>query len=48
VQALGLRLLGSLADGREVVRQSFEVVSYQPQDPAAWEVQYQRFLGLLR
>jgi rhamnulokinase len=48
VQALGLRLLGSLADGREVVRQSFEVVTYQPQDPAAWETQYQRFLGLLR
>jgi rhamnulokinase len=48
VQALGLRLLGSLEEGREVVRQSFEVATYQPQDPAAWDAQYQRFLGLLR
>jgi rhamnulokinase len=48
VQALGLRLLGSLAEGREVVRQSFEMATYQPQDPATWEGQYRRFLGLLR
>jgi hypothetical protein len=29
------------------VRQSFEVVAYEPRDAAAWEAQYQRFLGLL-
>jgi rhamnulokinase len=43
VQALGLRLLGSLAEAREVVRQSFEVVPYEPQNPDAWQGPYERF-----
>src|SRR5262245_29333587 len=33
VQALGLGVLGNLADAREVVRRSFQPVSYQPHDP---------------
>jgi rhamnulokinase len=48
VQALGLRLLGSLAEAREVVRQSFEVVPYEPQNPGAWQGPYGRFLQLFR
>jgi rhamnulokinase len=48
VQAIGLRLLGSLAEAREVVRHSFEVVMYEPQDPAGWQGPYERFLGFLR
>jgi rhamnulokinase len=47
LQAIGLGLLGSLADGREVVRQSFEVRTYTPHNPDRWEEPYQRFLGLL-
>jgi rhamnulokinase len=47
VQAIGLGLLGSLAEGREVVRKSFEVESYEPKDPGAWEEAYGRFRGLL-
>jgi rhamnulokinase len=47
LQAIGLGLLGSLADGREVVRQSFEVCSYTPHNPDRWHASYQRFLGLL-
>jgi rhamnulokinase len=47
VQAIGLGLLGSLADAREVVRRSFEVKRYEPRDSAAWEPQYERFKGLL-
>jgi rhamnulokinase len=47
VQAIGLRLLGSLADAREVVRQSFEVVSYEPQNPESWQGPYERFLRFL-
>jgi rhamnulokinase len=47
VQALGLRLLGSLAEGREVVRRSFDVATYTPRNPEAWQAPYQRFLGLL-
>src|SRR5207253_9403576 len=37
VQALGLGLLGSLADGRAVVRRAVEVVTYEPRDAALWE-----------
>jgi rhamnulokinase len=47
VQAIGLGLLGSLADGREVVRRSFELQSYVPKDPESWDEPYQRFIGYL-
>jgi rhamnulokinase len=48
VQAIGLGLLGSLADGREVVRRSVEVVTYEPRDAAQWDEQYGRFVNLVR
>jgi len=47
VQALGLGLIGSLADAREIVRRSFDVHEYTPQNPQAWEGPYQRFLSYL-
>jgi rhamnulokinase len=47
VQALGLGLLGSLAEAREVVRQSFEVRPHTPQNPQSWQEPYARFLQLL-
>jgi rhamnulokinase len=47
VQAIGLGLLLSLAEAREVVRRSFEVCSYTPQNPQNWHEPYQRFLKLL-
>jgi rhamnulokinase len=47
VQAIGLKLLGSLADGREVVRRSFMVRTYEPREPAAWDEPYARFLKML-
>jgi rhamnulokinase len=47
VQAIGIGSLGSLAEGREVVRRSFEVRTYTPNDPAAWQVPYERFVGYL-
>jgi rhamnulokinase len=43
VQALGLGALGSLAEARAVVRQSFEVHTYTPQNPGAWEAPYEQF-----
>ena len=46
VQALGLRLLGSLADAREVVRRSFEVREFTPRQPEAWQEPYARFRQL--
>jgi rhamnulokinase len=47
VQALGLGVLGSLAEAREVVRRSFEVRTYTPRQPDAWHEPYRRFLGYL-
>jgi rhamnulokinase len=48
VQALGLGLLGSLADAREVVRRSFGVRTYAPQNAGQWQEPYGRFLELIR
>lgn len=47
VQALGLGLLGTLADAREVVRRSFEVRTFEPQRSEAWQRPYERFLSFL-
>lgn len=47
VQALGLGLIGSLSEGREIVRNSFEVTTYEPKNPERWQEPYQRFLGFL-
>ncbi len=47
VQAIGLGLLGSLAEAREVVRRSFEVRTFTPEQPQRWQELYQRFLGYL-
>ncbi len=47
VQALGLRLIGSLADAREIVRRSFDLRSYTPLHPGNWDAPYYRFLGYL-
>jgi hypothetical protein len=45
VQAIGLGEIGSLAEAREVVRNSFEVSVFTPsQDRAAWDDAY----GLLK
>ncbi|MBV9124059.1 MAG: rhamnulokinase, partial [Planctomycetes bacterium] len=40
VQAVGLGLVGSLAEAREVVRRSFEVRAYLPRDPQSWHGPY--------
>jgi rhamnulokinase len=48
VQMLGLGLLGSLADGREVVRRSVAVTTYEPRDAGRWDEQYGRFASLVR
>jgi rhamnulokinase len=47
VQAVGLGLLGSLADAREVVQRSFEVKTFEPQRADEWQQPYARFLKLL-
>lgn len=46
IQALGLGLLSSLSEARAVVRNSFEVMHYQPADQDAWEEAYGVYLKL--
>lgn len=46
-QALGLGLIGSLADGRAIVRRSFAVQEYLPHNADAWQEPYARFVKLL-
>jgi rhamnulokinase len=47
VQAIGLKLLGSLADAREVVRRSFMVRTFEPQRPGDWAEPHGRFVKML-
>jgi rhamnulokinase len=47
VQAVGLGALGSLADGREVVRRSFDVRRYEPRADGRWQERYEQFKQLL-
>jgi rhamnulokinase len=46
VQALAVGEIGSLAEGRDIVRHSFQVDSYEPQDDAVWDEAYERFSKL--
>jgi rhamnulokinase len=46
VQALALGHISSLAEGRALVRRSFELATFEPQDTAAWDEAYQRYLKL--
>ena len=43
VQAMGLGYYDTLGQIRQVVRNSFEVVRYEPQDRALWSEGYERF-----
>lgn len=47
VQAIGLKLLGSLADARDVVRRSFELRTYEPHQSERWQEPYERFVKLV-
>jgi len=46
VQALARRCISSLADGRAIVRRSFEVETFGPRDVASWDAAYGRYLEL--
>ncbi len=46
IQALALGQLKDLAELRQVVRNSFAVQTYQPQDGAVWATAYERFQKL--
>lgn len=45
LQAIGLGLVKSLAEARDLVRRSFAVRSFEPSSPERWQEPYRRFLG---
>ncbi|MBN1876552.1 MAG: rhamnulokinase [Anaerolineae bacterium] len=46
VQAVALGHIGSIAAGREVIKNSFALKTFEPRDPAAWDEAYQRYLKI--
>ena len=38
--------IASLAEGREIIRRSFELTTYLPEDAAEWDDAYERFHGI--
>jgi rhamnulokinase len=46
VQALALGQLSSLAEGRDLVRRSFDVETFEPAETAAWGEAYERYLKM--
>jgi rhamnulokinase len=47
MQMLALGQIRSLSEGREIVRRSFPVESYEPEDGEAWTEAYERFVALI-
>jgi rhamnulokinase len=47
MQMLALGHISSLSEGRELVRRSFPVETYEPEDGAAWDEAYERFVKLV-
>ena len=46
MQAIGLGHLDSLAQARQIIRDSFPMETYQPQQTEAWDQQFDRFMKL--
>ena len=46
LQAIGLRHLSSLEEGRSLVRRSFDVTFFEPQTSPEWDEAYNRYLAL--
>jgi len=47
MQALAVGHIGSLEEGRDLVRRSFDVTTFEPGEKAAWDDAYGRYLGLI-
>jgi rhamnulokinase len=47
VQAMAAGSIGSVAEARQIVRHSFPVAEYHPQDVGPWNAAYSRLLNLL-
>jgi rhamnulokinase len=44
---MGLGTLGSLSEARELVRRSFTLRTFSPNNPQSWDEPYARFLTLI-
>jgi rhamnulokinase len=47
VQAVALGHIGSLAEGRRLVRNSFPLLSFEPGDRSGWDEAYAHFTSLI-
>jgi hypothetical protein len=47
MQAVAAGDVASIADARDVIRRSFPVAEYEPQNTAAWDGAYERFLKVV-
>ena len=48
VQAIANGFIQSLSEARQVIRRSFDVVTYEPQDSVGWDDAYERFLTVTK
>jgi rhamnulokinase len=48
MQALARGYVASIDEAREVIRNSFDLVPYEPQDRGAWDAAYARFLDVMQ
>lgn len=46
IQALTMGYVDSIADARELIRRSFDVITYEPRATAGWDDAYERYLEI--
>ena len=46
MQALTMGYIDSITDARELIRRSFDVVTYEPKATAGWDDAYSRYMGI--
>jgi rhamnulokinase len=46
MQAIGMGHIKDLAEGRQIIRNSFDMQTYPPQETDQWDAQYKRFIEL--
>ena len=48
VQAMAMGAIKDINEGRKVVRNSFDIATYEPQDSEAWDAAYEKFLNIIK
>ncbi len=46
MQALTVGYVDSISEAREMIRNSFDVITYEPGDTSGWDDAYDRYLGI--